>query len=185
MSRLRRMSLATCVFLVCLVCVFPAFVSGCRPISRSSAAVSADKANLVKAVRVDPREGRQWLSLSEYEGDLDGDEAPERVELLVRADRSPDDGKIVWDDGQPWLLLVTDGSDYYPLFDQYVQLGVVYFDVREDQAGAAEIQVLLTTGAGFELSKISFSAADRAYKVEQAYASKGVNLKHTSFPSYR
>ena len=122
-----------CVF---LACASLAFVAGCRPISRASATGSADKVNLVEAVQVDPREELRWLSLSEYEGDLDGDGSPEYLELLVRADRSPDDGEIIWDDGQPWLLLVTDGLDYYPMFDQYVQLGVVYFDVREDQAGA-------------------------------------------------
>ena len=148
-------------------------------------AAGTEDDGIVTATQVDPREERRWLTLSDYEGDLDGDGSPEKLQLLVRADRSPEDGEIAWDDGQPWLLLVADGGDYYPVFSKYVQLGAVYFSVYEDSEGQAEIEVLVTTGAGLGLSAVTFNTVKRGYRVEEVYASKGDNLRHTSFQPYR
>lgn len=50
---------------------------------------------------------------------------PATLELFVRAERDAN-GEIMWDDGQPWSLIVREGEDVFRLLDAlYVQLGQV------------------------------------------------------------
>jgi len=170
------------IFLI--LCLLAVGLTGCLG-GGAPAPGGEDEGRLIAAVQADPRPGRNWTEVSKYEGDLDGDEIAETLQLLVGAERAPD-GEIMWDDGQPWLLLVTDGDNYYPLLDEYVQLGSVYFTVAEPAEGeTVDITVLVSTGAGLRLSKTAYNAAEQGYREEPVYTAEGINLLHTSLPGYR
>lgn len=172
-----------------ILCLLAVALAGCN--SGEPEPNGEEESRLIAVAEADPREGRPWTEvkpwneLSKYEGDLDGDGAEEVLQLLVAAEKSPD-GEIAWDDGQQWLLLVTDGEEYYPLFDEYVQLGSAYFTVSEPaEAGNVNITVLVTTGAGLRLMKTTFDPAEEGYREKPVYADEAINLLHTSFQGYR
>lgn len=174
-----------------ILCLLAAALTGCNSEEPEPAPNGEEESRLIAVAEADPREGRPWTEvkpwneLSKYEGDLDGDGTEEVLQLLVAAERSPD-GEIAWDDGQQWLLLVTDGEEYYPLFDEYVQLGSAYFTVSEPaEAGNVNITVLVTTGAGLRLMKTTFDPAEEGYREKPVYADEAINLLHTSFQGYR
>lgn len=171
------------IFLI--LCILAAVLAGCLSGRPEPAPGGEGESRLIAAVQLDPRAGRPWTELSKYEGDLDGDGTDETLQLLVSAERAPN-GEIMWDDGQPWLLLVTDGTEYYPMLDEYVQLGSVYFTVAESvETKKTDITVLVTTGAGLRMTKAAFSPEEKGYREEPVYATGGINLRHTSFPGYR
>ncbi|MCG7343242.1 hypothetical protein MHZ92_03790 [Sporosarcina sp. ACRSL] len=58
--------------------------------------------------------------------DIDGDGEEEEIELHVNAGKT-ENGLFAWDDGQTWLLVVKDGEETFPLFDDFVQLGSIDF----------------------------------------------------------
>lgn len=49
-----------------------------------------------------------------------------KIELYTAASKN-EVRNMSWDEGQNRLLLIEDGNNYYPLFQQYVQLRLVYF----------------------------------------------------------
>jgi hypothetical protein len=91
--------------------------------------------------------------------DITGDGAPERILLYVDAPRGPD-GRLQWDDGQRWALLVRAGGAVYPLFDERVQIGRLRFWIiapSDPEAGeAVRVLLLQETGAGIELRTFRF-----------------------------
>lgn len=50
------------------------------------------------------------------------------VELYVNAEED-EDGNLLFDDGQNWLLVVKDGEETYPLYNDYLQLGEIDFHI--------------------------------------------------------
>ena len=132
----------------------------------------------------DPRGNEKWTMLAEYAGDLDADNQEEQIELLTSAGRDTK-GNIMWDDGQKWLLLVRDGADYYPLFQEYVQLGSVYYSVvGYDNNSLPKVTVLVSTGAGLVLTNYAYEPEKKGFRIEPVYESKANNLQFTSLPGY-
>ena len=95
--------------------------------------------------------------------DLDLDGAAERVELYAAVQRD-DRGRLMWDDGQRWALIVRDGDAVYPLFDGFVQLGKVTFwlvDPLDGQPPAILTEV--AAGAGVRVERFIYSAEERGF----------------------
>lgn len=138
---------------------------------------------VIHAIQTDPREENMATKLNEYSLDFDGDGALEKIELHTAAGRA-EDGNMLWDDGQNWLLLVEDGKEYYPLLHQYVQLGVVYFTIWYDDKGTPKITVILETGANLSFFNYYYDREQQGYKVENIYDSGGINYIFSSIPNY-
>jgi|GEM_PF-1674867 len=139
----------------------------------------------VEKVSADPKGAEGWTELAAYEGDLDGDGQDEQLLLYTSAERDSK-GNIMWDDGQKWLLSVEDGSGFYPLFHEYVQLGSVYFNVAGfENSPIPKVTVLLSTGAGMTLNHYSYEPEQKGFRIEPVYDSKAVNRLFTSLPEYR
>ncbi len=66
--------------------------------------------------------------LDEFEFDFDKDEEMEKISMLTTAQKDSK-GEIAWDDGQNWMLIVQDKDKDYVLVDEYVQLGMIDFNV--------------------------------------------------------
>lgn len=142
----------------------------------------------VKAAEL-PDKINDWTEVSRYTGDVDGDSADEEVVLLTSASRGAD-GKIIKDDGQQWFLYVKDRYSAFALFDGYVQLGDVYFEVSdyyEEDGAEPRITVMVSTGAAFTVTNYRFDSTENKYIGEVIYDTKtvtegGINRKFSSIP---
>jgi len=140
---------------------------------------------IIEAVTTDPRGGNSWTELSDCSFDLDKDGQEDKIVLYTAAGRD-EKGKLVWDDGQNWLLLIQSGDRYYPLLNEFVQLGSVYFTVFEPYDGEMpKVSVIVSTGAGFMLTNYSFDREEQGFREEPVYQEDGINLLHSSLPAYQ
>lgn len=69
--------------------------------------------------------------LDEYIIDFNEDGLDEKISMYVAAERGSD-GEIMWDDGQRWVLVIHGDNKDYVLYDDYVQLGTIKFNVLTD-----------------------------------------------------
>lgn len=115
---------------------------------------------------------------------MDADSEEESVELYTTADRGLD-GHMLWDDGQKWLLMIRDKNRYYSLFDEYVQLGSVYFNIStigEDQIPCVE--VLVQHGCGRKLIDYIYDKEKDIYIENVIYETDDRNENYTSLQGY-
>ena len=137
-----------------------------------------------------PEDAKGWTELSRYIGDVDGDGNDETVVLSTSAERDEDD-EILWNDGQDWLLYVSDGDEVYVLLNEFIQLGNIYFEVLDyymEDGIEPCINIITTTGSGFNLKNYKFDG--EGYKVLTLYdtaetTKAGVNRRFTSIPESR
>lgn len=123
--------------------------------------------------------------ITEFSADLDMDASEEKIELYTAAGRD-ENGEMVWDDGQNWILAVRDGDKAYPLISQYVQLGSVYFTVSNKEADQAQnITVIVPTGASFSMTGYAYDKEGDCYKGKLLYKSDDDNWIYSSIPGYR
>lgn len=66
--------------------------------------------------------------LDEYIIDFNSDGYDEKIVMYVAAGLD-DNGEIMWDDGQRWVLVIHGDNKDYVLYDDYVQLGSIQFNV--------------------------------------------------------
>ncbi|HSL71058.1 MAG TPA: hypothetical protein VK864_12505 [Longimicrobiales bacterium] len=93
--------------------------------------------------------------------DLDRDGSRERIELHARVERDSQ-GRLLWEDAHNWVLLVRDGADVYPLFNDLIPRGQLSFSVLL----AAEGPVIVASqhaGSGQVLASFSFDAQRSGY----------------------
>jgi len=114
--------------------------------------------------------------------DVDEDGVAERIELYTAAERDRA-GRIMWDDGQRWLLLVRDGEATYPLFDGYIQLGRLTYWVVEAEAGPPTVLVQEQTGAGIRTRGLVHDPAVGGFVPAQVLEVPG-NVVHASSPVF-
>jgi hypothetical protein len=112
------------------------------------------------------------------EFDTDGDGENEQVELYVNAAKD-EDGEFAWDDGQNWLLVVKDGDETYPLFDDWVQLGKLSFWLLESN-GQPMIILLKTGTAEFTLQTFTFNEKENGFIQKTHYNPEDVNFWYSS-----
>ncbi|MCD8180609.1 MAG: hypothetical protein LUF26_03910 [Firmicutes bacterium] len=104
------------------------------------------------------------------------------VTLYTSAQKS--DGEIIWDDGQKWIVEVSDGNgEYFTLYDQYVSNGSVYYEVVQKDSGDMIINVYTVTGTGTTIKQ--YTSSDTGYSEKTIYDSGAVNRLYSTFQSYR
>jgi len=122
--------------------------------------------------------------LREFSTDLDLDNIEEKIELYTAAERH-ENGEMLWDDGQNWVLVVRDGEKSYPLLSQYVQLGVVHFTVSDrGKDKLPNITVIVPTGASFSIMDYIYNEEKNGFGEELIYESKDTNWIYSSIPGY-
>lgn len=139
---------------------------------------------LIEPVTSNSLDTEKMTKLREFSTDLDLDNIEEKIELYTAAERN-EKGEMMWDDGQNWVLVVHAGDKSYPLFSQYVQLGMVHFTVSnsgEDQI--PNITVLVPTGTSFSMMSYVFDEEKNGYSEELLYESKDNNWLYSSIPWY-
>ncbi|HEX2078434.1 MAG TPA: hypothetical protein VHG08_12020 [Longimicrobium sp.] len=108
-----------------------------------------------------------YTVLDSATADVDGDGAPERIDLAATVEMG-EDGLPLWEDGHHWMIAVRDGADTYPLAQHFVPWGgAAFWIVADDLAGPAAILVQSTTRfaetGGTRLEKFVFDRARGGY----------------------
>lgn len=158
-----------------LFLVIPILFTGCRQ-------DRAEK-NIHPAVSTSPLKSEYKTMLGEYSFDLDGDDNEEKISLYTAAERDKD-GQMMWDDGQNWLLFVQDEEAYYPLFEQYVQLGETYFTVSEKPDEMPLIAVVTVTNFNLSVINYRYDTVQHAYVEEAAFNTQSHILRYSTIPHY-
>jgi hypothetical protein len=109
----------------------------------------------------------EYTLLDSATADMDGDGAPERIDLAATVELDAR-GQPLWDDGHQWLVAVRDGADTYPLLEEFIGWGgAAFWIVAEDSAAPPAIVVqtsALAFGAGgVSLEKFVFDRARGGY----------------------
>lgn len=176
----RRYLLITVAFLV-------AFLIGCQNEEQNTVSQQPEiktETGLIEAVASDSIKTEGMTKLKEFSVDLDLDNAEEKIELYTTAGCN-ENGEMMWDDGQNWILAVNDGDKSYPLLSQYVQCGMVYFTVsRNSENPVPNVTVIVPAGAGFSMKGYSYDKEKNGFTEESLYKSKDDNWIYSSIPEY-
>lgn len=105
---------------------------------------------------------------------VDGDSVAERVDLYADVERDRA-GRIAWDDGQRWLLVVRKGDETFTLMDEFVQLGTVGFTAVEHASGDQGAIVAETrAGSGVRVRSFVFDRAAGGFLARDSVAVSGI-----------
>lgn len=122
-----------------------------------------------------------WSTLKRYSCDLF--ETGEDAEIVLYTSAYTEDGEVIWDDGQNWVLEVSDGEGgYYTLLDRYVNNGNIYFEVSELENEKKAINVFIKTGAGLEVKQYTYG--ENGFVETSLYNSGSINTLYSSIPYY-
>ena len=120
------------------------------------------KESYIYAAKIENSATRRTL-LDDSKIDIDQDEQQETVELYTAA-KKDSKGQIGWDDGQPWLLRVTDDDKEYILFDDYVQLGKLNYWLYTTVENEVHITTMQTSCAGFLITDYKFDSEKKRFE---------------------
>ena len=117
--------------------------------------------------------------LDEYIIDFNDDGYDEVIAMYVAAGRD-DNGEIMWDDGQRWALVVHGDNKDYLLYDDYVQLGSIEFNVFTEEDDFYIVTKSVRT-ASLTVTQYKYNESDDSFIKTIAYDIKGnVNMLHSS-----
>ncbi len=117
--------------------------------------------------------------LDSYKFDLNEDGKEETIALYTTAQKDSN-GKIMWDDGQIWVLAVHGDNNDYELYNNYVQLGSIQFYIftADDTFHVTTVE---NTTAGLKLIDYVYNNAEDSFIPEIHYDVLGnVNMLHIS-----
>lgn len=159
-------------------------ISGCENKKPGQDKVPEDKQvqqNTEETITAVENFSLQYLTLlQQVPLDIDGDEQAEKIELYTSAQRGTD-GKMMWDDGQRWVLLVRDNGKDFPLFDGYVQLGNLQFWAYTSGAkGDFEICTVQPGSANFIVTRYNFVKEKQYFTKKVIYNPDNVNMMYSA-----
>lgn len=118
-------------------------------------------------------------TLDEYIIDFNEDGHDEKINMYVAAERGPD-GEIMWDDGQRWVLVVHGENKDYVLYDDYVQLGTINFNVLTNDDDFYITTTSIRT-ASFTVNQYKYNIENDSFEKTLPFAIDGnVNMLHSS-----
>ena len=117
--------------------------------------------------------------LDEYIIDFNSDSYDEKIAMYVAAGLD-DNGEIMWDDGQRWVLVVHGDNKDYVLYDDYVQLGSIQFNVFTADDDFNIVTKSIGT-ASLDISQYKYDEANDSFIQTVPYSANGnVNMLYNS-----
>ncbi len=117
--------------------------------------------------------------LDEYIIDFNNDGYEEIIAMYVAADRD-DNNEIMWDDGQRWVFVVHGDNKDYVLYDDYVQLGSIQFNVFTEDDDFYIVTKSVRT-ASLDISEYIYDEDNDSFIQKIPYSISGnVNMLHSS-----
>lgn len=123
---------------------------------------------MILSTPTDPRVN-MGQRLRGFSYDLDGDGAVEEIQLYKRDEN--------------WLLVVADGSEYYPLFQGRIQTGNLYFGVWKQDKTPFVCCAVISAGNAM-LQNYVYDSDGKGYRILEGFDSGGINLLYNSIPGY-
>ncbi len=124
----------------------------------------------------------EWSVVDSCEGDFLGDGKKAALKVYTSAKKN-EDGSIMWDDGQNWIVEVeTASGGYYTLLTQYVSGGNVYVNVTENKDKKATISVIVAGTGTFSVKQYTYSTS--GFVENTVCDTKTDNVLHSSIPFY-
>ncbi len=111
--------------------------------------------------------------------DIDGNHENEIVEMYVTPSPVQPNGELVWDDSHFWQLLVKDGDNVYPLFNDHSQFGLLKFWTY---SGESPSILLLVDGNGTNVVSYKYDKDNKSFLKEINYQSEGIPDYRSRFP---
>lgn len=147
-----------------MIVVLLLFTAGCK----TEDTLDADREQICSVEQLET----EYMTLLEQAEHRLTNEDTASIELYTSAQIAPD-GQMGWDSGDTWLLLVRQGDQVFPLYNEYVQYGEVQFWVSEQNGNDAEnpkaedlehhIYVMATTGVGFTMYDYIWDAENSCF----------------------
>jgi hypothetical protein len=105
--------------------------------------------------------------------DADGDGEDECIEVYTSAQVAAD-GRMAWDTGHRWALLIKKGDAVFPVVDEYLQYGelqfwVVGFGGEDADGGAGACVYVAVTNNSFELLRVYWDGKASSFRKETAF----------------
>lgn len=124
-----------------------------------------------------------WTVVSKYKYDFDGDGDRETLRLCTDA-QSDADGLMAWDDSHNWVLEMSDASNIFTLYKDYIHTGMPSFEVYQDSDGKTCVNLSVITGAGYSMKKFIYIKDKKAFEEQNIYNEEGINHLYSSVPMY-
>ncbi|MCX7615601.1 MAG: hypothetical protein N2Z65_07600 [Clostridiales bacterium] len=104
---------------------------------------------------------------------LDNKGSKATLELFVKAEQA--NGKIAWDDGQNWYLIVRDGKSVFLLLDNvYVQGGKInYWPIWSYDKNAPGLLVMVQESAGIHEYSYTYDRVKDCFYKQDIYKTEG------------
>lgn len=177
--------LASCLVLVTLICLFLAYqlyqvgqTPPPQPEAEVTPPVVQTKApeTMTIGMATTKKDTSALTSISTTAMDFNADGKEDEVKLFTAAQKDAS-GKIMWDDGQNWLLLVTIGDKEYQLFDGYVQIGELVPYVYTSGDNECHISLLQPGSASMTFTDFKYDPLSEEFEKIILYDPENVNLR--------
>jgi hypothetical protein len=107
----------------------------------------------------------------------------DNAQVALYTSAQTEDGEIIWDDGQKWVVEISDGDGgYYTLLDKYISNGNVYIEVDELEDGNKAVTVVTKTSSGLDVKQYTYG--NNGFVEKTLYNSGSVNTMYSSIPDY-
>lgn len=138
-----------------------------------------NKESVIITAAEDPVVSGEWTLIESTEYDITGDGNQETISLFTTAVKD-EAGNMMWDDGQFFLATVKESGKTFTLFNEYVQIGRVYFTVFTGED--AGVIVTISTYAGIKLDKFIYIKKDDSFIGNTMYSTGDINVIHSTMP---
>jgi hypothetical protein len=112
------------------------------------------------------------VTVSRARAELDGDVAPEEIELLAEVELGPD-GAPLWEDGHRWVVLIRDGAEEHRIVDEFLPQGRLSGWVVEPDEGSPVVVVLKESGTAGIVLRAFRHAGQRGYVAAGGFDGSG------------
>jgi len=161
------------------------------PVATATPAPSAGPAGRVISASEESKIGADWSKMGSYGYDIDSDGTKENISLYTSAKKGKN-GEILWDDSQQWTLEVTDGIETFTLFDQYLPIGNIFFEIAdfydEDGNEIPSVMLVKSSSTDFTVIRYTFDTEKNIFTEDIVFnsdneSSGGINQRYSSFPA--
>lgn len=161
------------------------------PVTTTAPTPSPAPSSKIITASEDSKIGEGWSKVGSYGYDIDSDGTEENISLCTSAKKNKN-GEFMWDDSQQWVLEVTDGIETFTLFDEYLPLGNIYFEVADyyDEEGNEIPCIMLveSSSTNFTVIRYTFNSEENTFAENIVFnsdneSSGGINQRYSSFPT--
>lgn len=125
---------------------------------------------------IEPNTIQQMTLLVDHHIDIDKDGKDERVEMYTSATKD-DEGNMMWDDKNEWLLMFVKDNNTIKLFEGDIQLGKIDFWLYSDNTDKFHVASMITQGESIQMTDYCYDADKGSFTSSEAFSIRDINIK--------